>query len=102
MMSQFVKVAHCAEVAEGSGKVVEVSGRKIALFHAGGRFFAVANECLHRGAPLGEGTVYGTRVICPLHGWEYDLATGGNVHDPSLKLRCFAVKVAEGDLLVEV
>jgi nitrite reductase/ring-hydroxylating ferredoxin subunit len=100
-MAEFVKIARCDEVAEGSGKVVEVNGRKIALFNAGGQFYAIANECRHLGAPLGEGIVSGTRVVCPLHGWEYDFTTGCNVDDPSITLRCFAVKVAAGDVLIE-
>jgi len=100
-MVEFVKVARRNEVAEGTGKVVEANGRKIALFKTGGEFYAIANECRHRGAPLGKGTVYGTRVICPLHGWEYDFTTGCNVDDPSVKLRCFAVKVEAGDVLIE-
>lgn len=100
-MGQFVKVARCDEVADGTGKVVAANGREIALFNAGGRFYAVANECRHQGAPLGKGTVYGTRVVCPLHGWEYDFATGCSVDDPTVKLRCFAVRVEAGDVLVE-
>jgi nitrite reductase/ring-hydroxylating ferredoxin subunit len=99
-MAEFVKIARCAEVAEGSSKVVEVNGRKIALFNAGGRFYAIANECRHLGAPLGEGIVYGTRVVCPLHGWEYDITTGCNVDDPSIMLQCYAVKVTAGDVLI--
>jgi nitrite reductase/ring-hydroxylating ferredoxin subunit len=99
-MGEFVKVARCDDVLEGSGKVVEVNGRKIALFNAGGQFYAIANECLHQGASLGEGMVCGTRVACPLHGWEYDFTTGANVDDLTLKLRRFALKVDAGDLLI--
>jgi 3-phenylpropionate/trans-cinnamate dioxygenase ferredoxin component len=99
-MAEFIKVARCDELTEGSGMVVEANGRKIALFNAGGQFYAIANECHHRGAPLGKGTVYGTRVICPRHGWEYDFATGCNVDDPSIRLRRFTVKVEAGDVLI--
>jgi nitrite reductase/ring-hydroxylating ferredoxin subunit len=101
-MAELVKVARCGDVADGTGIEIEVGGRKLALFNSGGQFYAVANECLHQGAPLGKGTVYGTRVICPLHGWEYDFSTGANVDDPSLKLRCFRVQVEAGDILVEI
>ena len=100
-MGEFIKVARCDDVPEGGGRVIEINSRKIALFNAGGRLYAIANECLHQGASLGEGTVYGTRVVCPLHGWEYDFTTGCNVDDPSIKLRCFAVKIEAGDVLIE-
>jgi nitrite reductase/ring-hydroxylating ferredoxin subunit len=101
-LTQFIKVASRGEIAEGSGKVIEAGGRTLALFQANGQFYAIDNTCKHRGGPLGEGEVYGTRVVCPWHGWEYDFATGCNVDDPTMKLTCFAVKVEGNDILVEV
>jgi len=101
-MAEFVKVANASEISDGSGKTVDVRGRKIAVFNAGGAFYAIDDACRHRGGPLGEGEVYGTRVVCPWHGWEYDFATGCNVDDPSMTLSCFAVRVENGDVLVEV
>jgi nitrite reductase (NADH) small subunit len=100
-MAEFVKVARCYEIADGTGKVVEVNGLLVALFNSGGQFYAIDNACLHLGAPLGDGEVYGTRVICPLHGWEYDFTTGRNVDDPSMKLHCYTVKIEGDDVLVE-
>lgn len=101
-MADFVKVANVADVPDGTGRVVEVNGRKLALFNAGGRFYAIDNACKHRGGPLAEGDVYGTRVVCPWHGWEYDFSTGCNVDDPSMKLSCFAVKTEDGAIFVQV
>ena len=101
-MAQFIKAARHADIPEGSGKMIEAGGRTIALFHSNGQFFAIDNACMHRGGPLGEGEVYGSRVVCPWHGWEYDFSTGCNVDDPSMKLTCFAVKVEGDDILVEI
>jgi nitrite reductase (NADH) small subunit len=101
-LAQFIKAARCPEIPEGSGKVIEAGGRTFALFHVGGQFYAMDNTCIHQGGPLGEGEVYGTRVVCPWHGWEYDFSTGCNVDDPSMKLACFAVKVEGDDVLVEI
>jgi nitrite reductase/ring-hydroxylating ferredoxin subunit len=101
-LAQFIKAARCNEIPEGRGKVIEAGGRTLALFHVDGQFYAIDNTCIHQGGPLGEGEVYGTRVICPWHGWEYDFSTGCNVDDPSMKLACFAVKVEGDDVLVEI
>ncbi len=101
-MAQFIKAARRGDIPEGSGKMIEAGGRTIALFHADGQFYAIDNACKHRGGPLGEGEVYGTRVVCPWHGWEYDFAAGCNVDDPSMKLACFAVKVEGDDILIEI
>ena len=101
-MGEFVRVAARHEIRDGSGRTVEANGRKIALFNSGGKFYAIDNNCRHEGGPLGEGEVYGTRVICPLHGWEYDFAAGNNVDDPSMKIACFAVRIEGEDVLVEI
>ena len=101
-MAQFIKAARCDEIPEGRGMVIEAAGRTLALFHVGGQFYAIDNTCIHQGGPLGEGEVYGTRVVCPWHGWEYDFSTGCNVDDPLMKLACFAVKVEGDDVLVEI
>ncbi len=100
-MIEFVKVARRDEIADGTGKVVEVNGLLIALFNSGGQFYAIDNDCLHLGGPLGEGEVYGTRVICPLHGWEYDFTTGCSVDDPAMRLHCYAVRIDGDDVSVE-
>jgi nitrite reductase/ring-hydroxylating ferredoxin subunit len=101
-MAGFVKVARSAEIKDGSGRVVEVGARKIAVFNAGGNFYAIDNTCTHRGGPLGEGEVHGTHVVCPWHGWEFDFATGCNVDDLTVRLACYAVRVENGDVLLEV
>jgi len=101
-LPEFVKVAARSDIPDGSGKLVEAGGKQIALFNSGGQFYAIDNACKHRGGPLAEGEVYGTSVICPWHGWEYDITSGANLDDPSVKLGCYAVKTEGDDILVEV
>ncbi len=101
-MAEFVRVAAVDEIPDGEGCTVEARGRKIAVFNSGGRFYAIDNFCQHRGGPLGEGEVYGTRVVCPWHGWEYDFATGCNVDDPTMKVVCLVVRVEGNSVLVEL
>jgi len=100
-VSNFIKVASVADVTEGAGKTVEVAGKQIALFNVGGKFYAIDNACKHRGGPLGEGEVDGSTVICPWHGWEYDVTTGVNLDDASVKLGCYPVKVENTDIMIE-
>ena len=101
-MAQFIKAAQRGDIPEGSGKVIEIGGRTLAFFRANGEFYAIDNACLHQGGPLGEGEVYGTRVVCPWHGWEYDFSNGANADDPAMKLACFLVKLEGDDILVEI
>jgi nitrite reductase (NADH) small subunit len=96
-----IKVASRAEIPEGTGKTVDLEGKKIALFNVGGNFYAIANECKHRGGPLGEGTLDGSVVTCPWHGWEYDVATGVNLDDENVTVGCYTVKLEGDDILIE-
>jgi nitrite reductase/ring-hydroxylating ferredoxin subunit len=95
-MAEFVRVAGKADVKPGHGIVAEVNGKTLAVFNVDGAFHVIDNTCTHRGGPLGEGEVEGSVVTCPWHGWEFDIATGTCVKNPSAKVEVFQVKV-EGD-----
>ena len=84
------------DVPAGEGRVVEAGGRALALFNVDGAFYAIDNTCFHRGGPLGEGELEGKVVICPWHGWRWDVTTGANVNNPAVKMAAVPV-IVEGD-----
>ncbi len=43
---------------------------------AGGIPYAIEDACNHAGASLAEGERRGTCVVCPMHGYRFDLVTG--------------------------
>ena len=101
-MSRFVKVAEKTDLTDGLGKVVNVEGRSIALFRVKDQYFALANVCLHRGGPLGEGNLSGSVVTCPWHGWKFDVRTGSFTIIPTLKVTTYQVREQDGSVLVEI
>ena len=101
-MAEFTRVAKTSEIPAGGGKVVEAGGKTLAIFHCGGTWYATDNTCVHRGGPLGEGSLSGTTVTCPWHGWEYDVTTGVSIANPSAKVQTFDVKVEGEDIFVSV
>src|SRR5438445_12901695 len=66
-MPEYVKVAQASELEPNHGKLVEVQGKKIALFNLDGKFHAINNTCTHRGGPLSDGELDGDEVTCPSH-----------------------------------
>jgi nitrite reductase (NADH) small subunit len=67
----------------------------IAVFRtAEGEIFALEDRCPHKGGPLSQGIVFGTRVACPLHGWTVALADGCAVAPDRGCARKFEVEVA--------
>ena len=70
-------VAPLSAIPAGEGRTFDVAGERIAIFHTrNGQVFAVQAQCPHKAAPLADGLVGGTTVICPLHSWKFDLASG--------------------------
>ena len=101
-MAAFTNVAKASEIAVGSSKVVEAGGKTLAIFNCDGTYYALSNTCAHQGGPLGEGSLDGTTVTCPWHGWEFDVTSGACQMDTSMKVERFEVKVEGEDLLVAV
>jgi nitrite reductase/ring-hydroxylating ferredoxin subunit len=108
-------------VPEEAALLVRVAGIEVGVFRFEDGFRAYENVCLHQGGPVCTGVVIGKveqvlrddktvaferesteemHVICPWHGWEYDLATGECVTDRRLRLRSFDVDVDDGELFV--
>ena len=75
-MDEFVKVASVDEIPPGTGKVVQVREKPIALFNVEGHFYAISNQCPHEGGPLGEGYLKGCVVSCPWHDLAFDVRNG--------------------------
>ena len=100
-MASFRKVAAVADLAPGACTTVEVDGKQVALFNVDGTFYALDNECPHRGGPLGEGELDGCVVTCPWHSWQFDVTSGESQTD-DLRATPDPVRVEGGDVLVEL
>ena len=96
--------------------MLEVGRHRIGVFRVGDEFFALADRCPHRGAPLcsagevatpieaaGETLAVGAPlsvVRCPWHKWDFEIETGQCTVDPRLKVRRYPVRSEDGDLVV--
>ena len=97
-----MKVMQAQELEDGENRVVRVEGRSLAIFRVGDEFFATDNFCLHRGGPLGEGSLEGYDVTCPWHGWTYDVRSGSFQVIPALKVRTYPTKLEDGSVFVDM
>lgn len=108
------------ELALGSVSEFRVGGRRLALARLDdGSLRVVANTCPHQAARLSDGSVERMWVsdtpgqhslaenrcvlLCPWHGFEFDLETGGDPcvpGRPDLKLKTYPVEVEDGKVVV--
>ncbi len=102
-MAEFIKVAVTGDIQPNQGKLVEVEGKKIALFNLEGKYYAIDNTCTHRGGPLSEGELQGDEVTCPWHGAKFKVTSGDVLSPPAPQgVKCFLVRVTGDDLEVEI
>ena len=111
-------VASVGDIPENGSKLVEVKGRRIALFHVAGEYFALTDRCPHEGGSLCAGKLIGLvtskepgqylysrpyeMLQCSWHGWEFDIRTGQSYCDPeSIRARTYAVSVEPGEALAK-
>ena len=98
----FLKVGALALLPPGTVTEVQHEGNAYALANVNGELFCVDGLCPHAGGPLGEGTLNGSMLVCPWHGWEFDCRTGANDFDEDLKLASFSVIVDNDQISIDL
>ncbi len=99
---QWVPVLRADEVPAGEARVVGVGEKQLAVYNVGGEFLATANACVHQGGYLGDGFLDGEVVICPLHGWQFNVRSGACLTRPGQQVKAYEVRVREGQVEVLV
>ena len=96
-----VHVANTSDLRDGEMKEVQVGETQILLARVGDRFHAVSATCPHYGAPLAEGALCGTRIVCPWHHAVFNVVNGNLEEPPALDaLVSYDVRVENEQILV--
>jgi len=77
------KVCSSEDLPNNSMKVISIQGSNILVCRSNNQLFALDNSCPHRGASLSKSEIKGTKIVCYMHGFEYDLISGKLLHIPS-------------------
>ena len=115
-----VLVGELAQIADGDHRVFQVGALEFGVFRQGDRIHAWENRCPHAGGPVCQGKIFrkveevlandrkslGLRfsatpqIVCPWHGFEYDIATGRHPGDSRFRLKRVDVTVRDGNIYV--
>jgi nitrite reductase (NADH) small subunit len=116
-------VARSQDLKEGERRIVSSGHHTVGVLRANGRLYAYRNECPHQGGPVCEGlmihkveeiigpdkTYRGMRfnpeqlnLVCPWHGWEFDLATGRCAGDGRHGLKKYPVVERQNEIYVVI
>ena len=102
----FVPLPGVSEPADGAAVAAALDdGRRVAVFSSGGDLYAVDADCPHMGVGLEEGDIEdlgsGPCVVCPWHGWSFELRSGYCELMDSYMLRAYDVRaLPDGSLCV--
>ena len=99
----FVKLASQSELpTEDEAKEFIYEDKVICVANVNGVISAIDNVCLHRGGPLGQGTIEGDKLVCPWHGWQWDPKTGQAAHNSAAKVAIYPLKIENGEVMIEI
>jgi nitrite reductase (NADH) small subunit len=102
-MNVFIDIGGLEDIPRLGARVVNAGARKIAVFRtADDQYFALDDRCPHRGGPLSQGIVHGTRVTCPLHNFVIALDSGEAAPPDTGCVARHTIKIEEGRLRLEI
>lgn len=117
-----IVVARSEDVPEGDRIVIAVADQEIGVFRVKGRLYAWANECAHLGGPVCQGLLINRvrerlddqgrslgdyfgdepHIVCPWHGYEFNIETGVHPGKSTARLRGYPVFERDGDVHVQL
>jgi nitrite reductase (NADH) small subunit len=99
-MADWIPIANRSACPPGTSIEREAGGRMVALVNVDGTYHALDGLCPHQGGPLGTGTLCGTTLTCPWHGWQFDVVTGRHGISPTIRQQVHEVRERDG--MIEV
>lgn len=96
-----VPVCRLEDLPAGTARHVKIGKHDIVVVRVGDEVYALSNLCRHAFAPLSEGFVDKHVLICPWHGWRYDVRDGTTDH-PNADVRTYPARVSSGEVVVTV
>ena len=112
-----------SEFGDKDRKIIAQDELEIGVFRVDGEFYAYENRCTHQGGPVCQGKILNkveeilgddmtskglkfsdehVHIVCPWHGYEYNLQTGRHPGNKNVRLKPYKVKVDRGDVYVIV
>lgn len=98
----YQSVARADEVPEGRPMLLQLGERQLVLYRVQDTYYATDGLCPHAAGPLGAGDLEGFEVICPLHGWSFDIRDGKCTNVPGNDIESIAVEILDGELFLRL
>jgi nitrite reductase/ring-hydroxylating ferredoxin subunit len=118
-----VNIGSASEFSDPGRKIVGFGNFEVGVFKLDGEFHAYLNLCPHMGGPVCQGKMIAKveeviaedktskgmafsktklHIVCPWHGFEFDIRTGAHPGSAKARLRKIKVAVEGGDVVISV
>ena len=118
-----VNIGAATDFEDPGKKIIGFESFEVGVFKLGGEFYAYLNHCPHMGGPACQGKMIAKveeiiaddrttkgqmfskskmHIVCPWHGFEFDIRTGRHPGNPKARLRPIKVAVSGGDVILTV
>ena len=82
-MSNWIDIGPHTDYPAGSRQCLRVEKTPVVVCHLDGKLTAFLDNCPHAGLPLGQGDLQGKVLVCPFHGYAFDVTCGRNIDTPT-------------------
>lgn len=101
-LSEYAEICSFDELKDCEGKKFIVNNVEVAVFKVHDEIFVLDNICPHQHSSLiYDGFIEKDCVVCPAHGWMFDLRTG-RLPSGGRGLNVYPVHMAEGIIYAKV
>jgi nitrite reductase/ring-hydroxylating ferredoxin subunit/Fe-S cluster biogenesis protein NfuA len=90
------------EIPEDGIRATAIGREPVLLWRRGDQLSCLQNACAHQGFPLDGGIVADGTIVCPRHGFAYELASGECLTAPGVQLRVHGVRIVGDDVHVRL
>ncbi|MEP7341750.1 MAG: Rieske 2Fe-2S domain-containing protein [Acidobacteriota bacterium] len=103
-LSPVINLGAVERIPPGEGREFDVNGALVAVFRArDGKVYAVQAKCPHRAGHLADGIIGAGKVVCPMHSFKFEMATGAALGNDCAALKTYIVSVNEdGEILLSL
>ena len=103
MATQEAMVCQINDLQDGQMKQVTVAETEVLVGRVAGQYYATGAYCPHYGAPLADGVLSGSRIVCPWHHACFSIISGDQEEPPGFDaLPQFPVRIRGDDIIVSV
>ena len=119
-----VRICNAQEIEDRGRKVVQIGSLEVGIFNLRGSFYAYENVCPHFSGPACQGVIVPlfsegvsedrtsvgrifdktgkANIVCPWHGYEFDIETGVHPTHKRMRLKPVPVSVRDGAIFLRV